>query len=345
MRYTELARTGLKISVLGFGGIPIRRIGHAEAVAVVRRAVDLGVTFFDTARRYADSEDKMGEALEGVRDRVVIATKTTATTREELFADLEESLRRLRTGHVDLYQLHNVSDFDRLERVMGPGGAVEGMIEAKASGLIRHLGITSHKREVALKALRGDVFETVMLPFSYLEPEAAEEVLPLCRERGVGFIAMKPFSGGALDTPVQCLKWVLGQGVSVAIPGIGSLAELVQDMAVADTDWTLGAEDLALMEKVRTEVGKTFCRRCDYCRPCSNDIPISDVLHSTSLLRRQGVTYAQNGQYERLVAWVESCSECRECEPRCPYNLAIPDLLRQRLAEVQTMLRAVGWQI
>ena len=180
-----------------------------------------------------------------------------------------------------------------------------------------------------------------MLPFSCLEPEAAE-ILPRCRELDVAFINMKTFSGGVLTTPSQCLKWVLQHDIDVAIPGVGSLAELEEDVAVADADWT-AHRDLAAMEAVKAEVGQTFCRRCDYCRPCSSDIPISDVLHSYSLLRRQGPDYMQGGQYQKIKAWVEVASSAATAEPRCPYGLAIPDLLRQRLAQITfTCVRPAG---
>ncbi len=331
--------------MVGFGGIPIRRLGREEAVGILRQALAMGVSFFDTAKGYGDSEAMMGEALEGRRSEVVIASKTPSRTKEEAAADVEQSLRRLRTDYIDLYQLHNVSTDEALAQVLGPSGALEALCEAQRAGKIRYIGITSHSRPVALKALRTGRFVTLMLPFNYLEHEAAQEVLPLCRELGVGFICMKPFAGGALNTPVECLKWVLGQDVGVVIPGIGSLQELAEDVPVADMDWRLSEDELAVIRAVAAETGKTFCRRCEYCQPCSNGIPISTVLYSTSLLRRQGPVYMQNGQYERIKAWVESCTECRECEPRCPYNLAIPDLLCQRLADIQTTLRAVGWDV
>lgn len=346
MRYTQLGSTGMKVSVVGFGGIPIRRVGHAEAVAVVRRAYDLGVTFFDTARKYDDSEDKIGDALAEVRDGIVLASKTPALTGDEALADVERSLRALRTEYIDLYQLHNVNTLAKLEAALGPGGAVEALRRAQAAGKIGHIGITTHSRDVALAALPSGAFASAMLALSYLEPEATEKVLPLIRQLNLGFISMKPFSGGALNTPSQCIRWVLGQpGVSVVIPGMGSLSEVEEDVVVADADRTLTPADLSLMEQVKAEAARVHCRGCDYCQPCTNDIPISTVLRSVSLVRRGGVKHMANGQYERITAWVADCSECRECEPRCPYELAIPDLLRQRLVELQDTLRAAGWAI
>ncbi|MHB1134469.1 MAG: aldo/keto reductase [Chloroflexota bacterium] len=344
MRYTRLGRTGLEVSRIGFGGIPIRRLDFEDGVAVVRRALDLGVTFYDTARRYGDSELMMGAALEGHRHEVVLATKSQQTSREAVLADLEESLRALRTDYIDVYQMHNVSDEARYEKVMGPGGALEALHEARQAGKVRFLGITSHKRQLGLRGIETGEFDTLMLPFSYLEPEAAE-ILPRCRELDVAFINMKTFAGGVLTTPSQCLKWVLQHDIDVAIPGVGSVAELEEDVAVIDADWQLTARDLATMEAVKAEVGSSFCRRCDYCRPCAVDIPISEVLHSYSLLRRQGPNYMQDGRYAQLKTWVESCLECHECEPRCPYGLAIPDLLRQRLAMITMSLREAGWEV
>jgi uncharacterized protein len=338
VRYTQLGKTGLRVSVVGFGGIPITRVSREEGVAIVRRAIDVGITFFDTARVYRDSEEKIGEGLLGHRDEVVIATKSQAQTKAEMAADVDQSLRRLRVDHIDLYQLHNVHSEEVWRQVSSPDGALAALHEARQSGKIGHIGVTVHNRELPLQLLATGEFETLMLPFSYLEDEAIDRVLPLCAELNVAFIAMKPFSGGALNTPVQCLKWALGHGATIAIPGIGSLAELVEDAAVADVDWTLTPDELALMERVKTEVGKSHCRSCGYCQPCSADIPIRVILQAPLFLRRYGPLWFANGVFEQCVAHVERCTECRACEPRCPYQLPIPELLRQRMAEVRLAL-------
>ena len=283
MRNTVLGRTGLRVKRLGFGGIPIQRVSEEEAVEVVRRCYELGIDYYDTARGYTVSEERIGKALEDMRDTVVLATKSGRRTSEELLGELEVSLANLRTDWIDVYQLHNVSSMEAWEQVKGPGGALEALVQARDDGKIRHLGITSHDPGVLTEIVREDVFETVMIPYNYLTLKPEEDLLPLCREMNVGTISMKPFGGGVFSNANTALKFVLGGGrVDIAIPGMMSVAEVEENVGVASVSLDLSGEELELIEKDKTELGSQFCRACGYCHPCPQGIPI------TFLLRAEG---------------------------------------------------------
>jgi aryl-alcohol dehydrogenase-like predicted oxidoreductase len=212
LKETTLGRSGLKVKVLGFGGIPIQRVSEEEAISVVRRCHELGINYYDTARGYTNSEERIGKALEGIRDEVFLATKSGRRTADELLAELETSLRNLRTDWVDVYQLHGVSSREAWEQIKGSGGALEAMYQALDEGRIRHLGITSHDPAILAEIVREDIFETIMIPYNYLTPKPEEELLPLCREMDVGTIVMKPFGGGAFSNVNTALKFVITSG-------------------------------------------------------------------------------------------------------------------------------------
>jgi len=336
----SLGRTGLVVKRVGFGGIPIQRIPEDEAILAVRKAYETGINFFDTARAYTTSEVRIGEALEGVRDEVFIATKSTHRDKAGFLEDIETSLGNLRTDYIDLYQLHFVSKREVWERVRGPGGALEGLLEAKEEGKINHLGITSHDPELMMEVLREGIFETVMIPYNYLTQKPADGLLPLCAELGVGTIAMKPFGGGALTNVRAALRYVLGNGdVDVAIPGMMSAAEIEENVAVGSGSFTLSQEDLRLIEEDRKQLGDQFCRACDYCQPCPQGIPISFVLRTEDqFLRLTGWTPRLLRRIPESEAKVASCQRCGQCEEKCPYQLPIMDLLPEKMDTLLKLL-------
>lgn len=337
-----LGRTGLRVRRVGFGGIPIQRLSEDEAVAVVRRCYELGVNFFDTARVYTTSEERMGKALSDVREKVIIATKTAKRTREGLLGDLETSLRNLQTDRIDLYQLHMVSKEEEWAQIRAPGGALEGLYEARDAAKIRHLGITSHNPELLLEILEEGIFETAMIPFNYLTPRPEERLLPLSKELGVGTIAMKPLGGGALSSARAALKYVLqNEYVDIAIPGIMSVREAEENIAVGSGETSLTDEELRLMEKDRAELGNEYCRACDYCKPCPQGIPISFVLRAENqLIRLSGWTPMIVRQIPDAEMRVASCLRCGECEKRCPYRLPIRELLPVKMNSLLRGLEA-----
>ncbi len=342
LRETILGRTGLKVKILGFGGIPIQRVTEEEAIGVVRRCHELGINYYDTARGYTVSEERIGKALEDVREEVILATKSGRRTGEEMEEELETSLRNLRTDWIDVYQLHNVSSMDAWERIKAPGGALKALYKAQEKGRIRHLGITSHDPAVLADIVREDIFETIMIPYNYLTLKPEDVLLPLCHEMNVGTIVMKPFGGGAFSNANTALKFVLSrEHVDIAIPGMMTVEEVEENFGVASDAHTISEGELELIERDRVELGSRFCRACNYCQPCPQEIPITFVLRAESqFLKRMGWRPGTEERIAEAVEKAESCIECRECEGRCPYHLPIRQLLPERAASLSRLLEA-----
>ena len=331
-----LGRTGIKVKSLGFGGIPIQRVSEDEAIRVVRRCYELGINYFDTARAYTVSEERVGKALQGVRDDVFIATKSRRRTKDEVLQDLETSLKNLRTDWIDVYQLHNVSSEEDWEQVNSPGGALEALYQALDEGKIKHLGITSHDPSLLTEIVKEDIFETVLIPYNYLATIPGEELLPLCHKMNVGTVIMKPFGGGAFSHIKIALKFLLGdENVDVVIPGVMRVQEVEENVSVFSDSYVLDSEELELIEKDRVELGNEYCRACNYCQPCQQGIPISFVLRSeTQFLKRIGWSPNLEKQLQEAINVVPTCLKCGECESRCPYHLPIRELLPVKLASL-----------
>ncbi|MDQ1279493.1 MAG: uncharacterized protein QG670_755, partial [Thermoproteota archaeon] len=240
LRERILGRTGLTVKTLGFGGIPIQRIPEKDAILVVRRCYELGVNYYDTARGYTVSEERIGKALEDVRENVVLATKTHAQTKEEALKDIETSLSNLRTDYINIYQLHGVSKIESWKKISAPGGALEALYEAKAQNKIHHIGVTSHNTELLQQIVKEDIFETIMVQMNYLAPEPAVELLPLCKKTKIGTVIMKPFAGGALSNASTALKFLLANDdIDVIIPGMQSIDEVEKNFSVASGSFNL----------------------------------------------------------------------------------------------------------
>ncbi|MGD0328870.1 MAG: aldo/keto reductase [Nitrososphaeria archaeon] len=329
MKERILGRTGLKVKTLGFGGIPIQRISEDEAVKVVRHCYDRGINYFDTARAYTVSEERIGKALEDVRDDVIIATKTQRLTKGEVLQELETSLKNLRTEWVDIYQLHNVTTKEAWKQVKAPGGALEALIKAHEDGKIKHLGITSHNPLLLKEIVQENIFETILVPYNYLTTLPGEDLLPFCSKNQVGTVIMKPFGGGAFSNTKTALKFLLNdKNVDVVIPGMMNLQEVEENIATASASYKLSSEELKLIEKDKKELGTEYCRGCDYCQPCQRGIPISYVLRTEKqFLRRMGWTPSLKSQFQKAKELVPTCLKCGECELRCPYHLQIRKLL------------------
>ena len=323
--------TGMMVSRLGFGGIPIQRVSEDEAVAVVGTCLDLGITFLDTANAYTTSESRIGKAIRGRRGEVVIATKSTARSGEGLERHLEMSLELLGVDYIDLYQLHGVSDFKTLEMVLDPEGPMRALEEAKEAGAIRHIGVTSHQIDVAKAAVRSGRFETVMFPLNFVTCEPADELLPLCRERDVGFIAMKPLAGGALDNVTIAFKYLFQFPDVVAIPGIEKPSEIEQIVQVLQGPPEMSEAEQREMRRLRDELGTRFCRRCDYCQPCPQGIPIATVMVISTVIKRLPPERLLTGMFADAVAKSANCTECGECEARCPYHIPIRQMLLEQV--------------
>lgn len=341
MRMEErfLGVTGLKIKRVGFGGIPIQRLSEDEAIRVVREGYELGINFFDTARAYTNSEEKIGKALNAVREEVIIATKTIKRTKEGLLEDLDTSLRMLQINRIDLYQLHMVSKIEEWRQIYSKGGALEGLYEAKNMGKIAHIGITSHNPKLLVDILKEDIFETVMVQFNYLTPNAINELLPLCRKKNIGVIAMKPMGGGALSDKKTALKYALNnRDIDVVIPGMMSLNEVMENIKISSIDTIMNKNDLTIINKDRTDLGNEFCRACDYCKPCPQDISISFVLRAEKqLIKLSGWNPRFEKQIPEENQKIANCLKCGDCERRCPYQLPIRELLPKKIESLMRL--------
>jgi predicted aldo/keto reductase-like oxidoreductase len=326
-----LGKTGVEVNRLGLGGIPIQRVDENDAVKTVRHAVECGVDFIDTARAYTTSEEIIGKALVQTSKQVVIATKSHARTADGIRKDIEISLKNLRREHIDIYQCHYVKDQEDYNRIIGRGGALEGMCRARDEGLIEHIGFSTHSLDLADRILDDDVFETVMVCFSFLEPKAKETVIPKAIKKNVAVIAMKPFSGGAIDNARLSLKYVLAQSGIVPIPGVETQDLFDENWAVFSGDYQLTAAERQAIDEIRNRYDKSFCRRCDYCQPCTEDIPIQIMLGIRYAVKRFGDGFLSTGWGKDAVNKARNCTECGECMARCPYELPIPELIQANL--------------
>ena len=331
MKTIVLGKTGLRVKRLGFGGIPIQRVSQDKAVETVRHAIDCGVNFIDTARAYTTSEERIGLALRQTDKPVIVASKSHSRTADGIRADIEISLENLQLDVIDLYQCHYIKNVEDYQTVISSGGALQGLLRAKEEGLIRHIGVTSHSLDLLFRILDDDIFETIMVCFSFLEPAAAEKVIPAALAKNVGIIAMKPFSGGALYNPQLAIKYVLSQPDVLVIPGVEEPAIFDQNWQVYLEDHSLSQHELEEIESIRRQYAKTFCRRCDYCQPCSEDIPIQLILGMRYAIHRFGDAIMQREWMQTGVANARRCSQCEECVDRCPYDLPIPDLIKENL--------------
>jgi len=288
---------------------------------------DAGINYIDTARAYTVSEEYLGYALEGIQEHFVIATKSMARTKEAMAADIDASLRNLRTDYIDLYQIHNPTAAD-LDQVQQPGGALEALQEAKAAGKIGHIGVTLHAVELFEKAVEYDWVETIMFPYNIVETQG-ESLIHACAERNIGFIAMKPLAGGAIDDATLALRFIAANpDVTVVIPGMAEAREIEENIAAVATTAPLSEQERAAMQAIRDSLGTQFCRRCNYCAPCSVGIPISAVFLIEGYLTRYHLTDWANKRYEGLAVKASACVDCGVCESRCPYNLPIRQMLK-----------------
>ncbi len=326
-----LGTTGLEVTRLGFGGIPIQRVSEREAVETVIHALEMGIDFIDTSRAYTTSEARIGRALKEVGKRVIVATKSQQQFADKIRADVDISLRELQRDTIELYQCHFVRDMEAYHRVVSKGGALEGLLKARDEGLVEHIGITSHSLDVLDRIIDDGLFETIMVCYSLLEPKAEERVIPKALARNIGVIVMKAFSGGVIDDATLALKYALALEGTVVIPGVETKAFFDENWRVFLGDLTLGTEELRKIEAIRKEYDKQFCRRCDYCQPCPEGIPIQHIIGIKAMVKRMGPSILTRGWPKEAVEKARGCTECGQCLERCPYELPIPDLIKENL--------------
>ncbi|MEN6438635.1 MAG: aldo/keto reductase [Syntrophobacter sp.] len=331
MRYKVLGKTGLEISEMGFGCIPIIRLSTTEAVKVLRRGYDRGITLFDTANMYLDSEEKIGQAFDGIRNSLVLATKTIKRDAAGAESDIDLSLKRMRTDYIDLFQIHQLSLENDYQAATGPNGVMEALYRAKQAGKIRHIGVTSHSIEMAVRLISTGLFSTIQFPFNFIENKPVEELHPSARQRGMGILAMKPFGGGALDNGELCFKFLRQYPDVIPLAGFDAVEQVDQITALYDAENKVLPEDLATMERYREELGQHFCRRCEYCQPCEQGVMITAAMNYPIIARRMSGAKGAGFAAKNMES-IRNCTECGECMSRCPYGLPIPEMLKKHLA-------------
>ena len=320
-----LGKTGITVQKNAFGALPIQRIGTEAAVGLLRKAYESGVNFFDTARWYTDSEEKLGEAFEGIREKIYIATKTGADTAEGFWKDLHTSLKNLRTDYIDIYQFHNPAFCPK----PGDGtGLYEAMLEAKEKGMIRHIGITNHRLHVAHEAVESGLYETLQFPFCYLATEKDIELVKKCKEADMGFIAMKGMAGGLLRDGLTAAAWMAAQENVVPIWGVQRESELDQFLQCIREGAELTDERSATIERDRRELCGEFCRGCGYCMPCPAGIEINQCARMSLMLRRAPAQAWLTEEWQAKMHQIEQCRHCGHCMAKCPYGLNTPELLQ-----------------
>lgn len=339
MRKVRFGKTGLMVSEIAFGGIPIQRVSTEEAVAVVRRAIELGVNFIDTANGYTTSEERIGLAIKDIpRDNLVLASKSMARDKKTILEHIDLSLKRLGVDYIDIYQLHNVSFEEEYKAVFAEGGAFEGLMDAVQAGKVRFPGVTNHSFTIGLRMMRTGKFATVQLPFNFVDDEALKEAIPLAKELDMGFIAMKPFGGGLLDNARLTLRHLMQYESIVPDPGIERVSEIEEIVRIVEARETLTPQDLEEIARMRKELGETWCHRCNYCQPCPRKIDISSVLNVGSFMKRLTFQGAFAMANEKIKA-ARTCTECRVCVSRCPYKLDIPTLMKPKLVLWENFLK------
>jgi len=335
MQTVTLGRTGLTVSKNGFGALPVQRVEKKEAVYLLQKAFYHGINYFDTARSYSDSEEKLGAAFSYTRDKIIISTKTGAQTADAFWKDLEQSLKELQTEYIDIYQFHNPSFCPK------PGdesGLYDAIAEAKRQGKIHFIGITNHRLAIAKEAIESDLYDTLQFPFSYLASDADLEIVEACRSSHMGFIAMKALSGGLITNSAMAYAY-LDQFDHVApIWGIQRERELDEFLSYRDDSPVLTKEMEKQMERDKKELSGDFCRGCGYCMPCPAGIKIPMCARIGLLLRRAPQSKFLSKDWQDNMKKIEACRHCKKCMNKCPYGLDTPKLLRKNYEDYQTFL-------
>ena len=331
----RLGKTSIETPQNAFGALPIQRVSQNEAIKLLREAFDGGMTYFDTARYYSDSEHKMGLAFEGMRDKIFIATKTGAVTADGFEKDLETSLKELKTDYIDVYQFHNPAFCPR------PGdesGIYDAMLKAKEQGKVRHIGITNHRLAIAKEAILSGLYETLQFPFSYLAGPKDIELVDMCRKADMGFVAMKALSGGLITDSRAAFAYISMYDNVLPIWGIQREAELKEWLSYMDDAPIMNDEIRKIIEKDVNELSGEFCRGCGYCMPCPVGIQINNCARMSLMLRRAPSDAWLNETWQKNMAMIENCLHCNSCKSKCPYGLDTPSLLEKNLCDYKNVL-------
>lgn len=335
MKKVTLGKTGITTNKNAFGALPIQRISEEDAVYLLRKAYDNGITFFDTARWYTDSEHKVGLAFEGMRDRIYIATKTGAQNAEQFWKDLETSLEELKTDHIDIYQFHNPAFCPK------PGdesGLYDAALKAKEQGRIRHIGITNHRLAIAHEAIDSGLYETLQFPFCYLATDKDIELVEKCRQADMGFIAMKALSGGLITNSAAAYAFLAQYDNVLPIWGVQRESELDEFLSYNEDPPAMTEEIEAVIRHDREELLGDFCRGCGYCMPCPAGIEINTCARMSLLLRRSPSAGHLSPEGQAKMMKIENCIHCNQCKSKCPYGLDTPALLQKNLEDYKKVI-------
>ena len=335
MSQVTLGMTGITVNKNGFGALPVQRVSMEEAGKLLRKAFENGITFFDTARAYTDSEAKIGYALSDVRDQIYIATKTAAETADDFWRDLETSLSVLKTEYIDIYQFHNPSFCPK----PGDGtGLYEAMLEAKSQGKIRHIGITNHRLSVAQEAIDSGLYEILQFPFCYLASEKDLAIVEACKEKQIGFIAMKALSGGMITVSAAAYAYLDQFDHVLPIWGVQREKELDEFIGYVKNPPVMTKEIEALIAHDRKELAGNFCRGCGYCMPCPVGIEINNCARMSLMIRRSPSEAQLTQEVQEKMKQIENCLHCGRCSSKCPYNLDTPKLLEENYKDYMEIL-------
>ncbi len=337
MGFVTLGKTGIKAQKQAFGCLPIQRISKEDAVALLHRAYDGGMNYFDTARAYSDSEEKVGAAFAGMRDKIYIATKTGATTAEGMWKDLEQSLRMLQTDYIDVYQFHNPAF---CPKPGGEDGLYDAALEAKKQGKIRHIAITNHRLAVAHEAIDSGLYETLQFPYSYLAGPQEQELVEKCKAANMGFIAMKGLAGGLIRDGMVAAAFMEQQPTVLPIWGVQHQWELDEFLSCIHEAPAMTAERQAVIDHDRKELSGDFCRGCGYCMPCPMGIKINDCARMSLMLRRAPTSGWLSEEWQKEMKKIETCLHCNHCSSKCPYGLDTPRLLKENYDNYWKVLEA-----
>lgn len=336
MEKVTLGRTGICVNKNGFGALPVQRVSKEEAKVILRKAYDNGIQFFDSARAYSDSEEKIGLSLSDVREHIYISTKTMALTVEDFWKDLDMSLKMLKTDYIDIYQFHNPSFCPKPN---DGTGLYEAMLEAKRQGKIHYIGITNHGWKVAKEAIESDLYDTLQFPFSYLASHQEAELVELCQKHNVGFICMKALSGGLITRSDAAYAYLLQYPHALPIWGIQKESELDEFLSYQDNPPVLDKNLLAIIEHDQKELAGNFCRGCGYCMPCPQGIIINQCARMSLMLRRAPSEGWLSEKWQKEMKKIEDCIHCGKCMSHCPYGLNTPELLQKNYEDYQTFLK------
>jgi uncharacterized protein len=353
MQYRTLGATGLQVSAIGLGCGQLGSPSTAYAVHIVRRALELGVTFFDVARLYRDAEIKLGLGLKGERHKVIVSTKTMAKTREDAWRDINESLERLGMDYVDNCHLHDMRPGGAdLNQRLGPGGALEALVEAKRQGLVRHIGATSHLSEVLIEAIRRFDFEVILVPMNIVEQEPLARLIPLCQEKGIGVTIMKPLATGLLPSRLA-LRWLLNQPIVAAVPGATTIEEMEQNALAGYGDLAFTAQEQARAAEYRQNLEQVRCRVCFACLPCHTGANIPSTLgtdvmfdHYRTMGREafrafpwsRSALEKDRAERRKTIEAIDACDRCGDCQQRCPYGLPVIDMLQAAMPAMRDIM-------